>query len=195
MSRFFPQSDFAEDQPSSKTILTTHVLHRGLQSGALIGSITGAVRSFRVTTAPASPTESQALKTAALPKISTASTATRLPTASIQKNVTARTLAGAGTGSVVGAALAAIALVGRMYGREDIEWRDRSWRLLQNPGQVEVDDWSVVGTATGALGTSMIKTASTITPWKRIIGGAGLGNLVGVAGYMVWRHGVNRGEF
>jgi hypothetical protein len=38
MSRLFPHTPHAEDQPLSKTILTTHVLTRGFQAGSLIGS-------------------------------------------------------------------------------------------------------------------------------------------------------------
>ena len=45
----------------------------------------------------------------------------------------------------------AVALPGRMWGREDIEWRDRSWRLLENKGQKEVDAWGVLGAGVGAV--------------------------------------------
>src|ERR1700761_7844588 len=43
-----------------------------------------------------------------------------------------------------------VALGLRMQGREDIEWNDRSWRLLANKGQVEVDNWILGGAAIGA---------------------------------------------
>ncbi|KAJ9144364.1 hypothetical protein NKR19_g6460, partial [Coniochaeta hoffmannii] len=49
-------------------------------------------------------------------------------------------LRSSGNGALVGTGLLAVALAGRMRGREEIEWRDRSYRLLWNRGQVEVDD-------------------------------------------------------
>jgi hypothetical protein len=39
-----------------------------------------------------------------------------------------------------------------MKGKEEIEWQDRSWRILGNKGLLEYDDWYalfVVGTAVG----------------------------------------------
>lgn len=37
----------------------------------------------------------------------------------------------------------------RMRGRAPIEWQDRSWRLLENKGQVEVDSFSLAGMVLG----------------------------------------------
>lgn len=68
-----------------------------------------------------------------------------------------------------------------------------------NPGQVEVDDWSLVGTLIGGIvvGVRGSVTASTMTGKTAVmvLGGAGVGNMLGVAGYMVWRYGVKRGKF
>ncbi|OBT41755.1 hypothetical protein VE00_07992 [Pseudogymnoascus sp. WSF 3629] len=97
-------------------------------------------------------------------------------------------LRSAGMGTVVGTGVLALALAGRMYGREEIEWKDRSWRLLANKGQVEVDTWSGVGTVMGAL-------VARGKGWRGRLGGAGLGNLVGVGGYLGWRYGFNQGKF
>ncbi|ELR08905.1 hypothetical protein GMDG_03574, partial [Pseudogymnoascus destructans 20631-21] len=77
-------------------------------------------------------------------------------------------LRSAGMGTVVGTGVLALALAGRMYGREEIEWKDRSWRLLANKGQVEVDTWSGVGTVMGAL-------VARGKGWRGRLGGAGLG--------------------
>ncbi|VUC22667.1 unnamed protein product, partial [Clonostachys rosea] len=44
MSRFFPHPPYAEDQPLYHTILTTHVLTRGLTTGSIIGSLITASR-------------------------------------------------------------------------------------------------------------------------------------------------------
>lgn len=87
-----------------------------------------------------------------------------------------------------------VGLAGRMWGREDIEWRDRSWRLLQNPGQVEVDDWSVIGTAAGMAALAVSKSASDVGVPRRILGGAGIGSVAGTVGYMMWRYGIKGGE-
>ena len=58
-----------------------------------------------------------------------------------------RVLLHSARGTTIGTVLAGLALGGRMYGREDIEWKDRSWRLLENKGQVEVDNWILLGAA------------------------------------------------
>ncbi|KAL9051497.1 MAG: hypothetical protein Q9162_005970 [Coniocarpon cinnabarinum] len=195
MSRFCPRAEYAEDQPWGKTVLAAHVLHRGFQSGALLGSVAGALR-FATTqrTTPTSTSSASANSTMMRkPQVSSTSSSA-LSATSARPQITGRLIAGAGTGSVVGTVIATIALWGRMNGREDIEWRDRSWRLLQNRGQVEVDDWSIIGAVAGAAGSSVIKGAAAIPPWKRLLGGAGLGNVAGVAAYMVWRYGVHGGN-
>jgi len=46
--------------------------------------------------------------------------------------------------------LMAFAVPGRMFGREEIEWKDRSWRLMENKGQLEVchTHWQLNGKPT-----------------------------------------------
>lgn len=78
----------------------------------------------------------------------------------------------------------------RMHGREEIEWKDRSWRLLENRGQVEVDEWSLPGTVVGAV-VGVVRRGG----WVRAVGAAGCGSLVGVAWYIGWRYGVNGGRW
>src|SRR5947209_15581847 len=46
MSRFWPHTPYAEDQPFALHILTTHVLTRGFQCGGVIGPIIGASRYY-----------------------------------------------------------------------------------------------------------------------------------------------------
>lgn len=78
-----------------------------------------------------------------------------------------------------------------MRGKEEIEWRDRSWRLLYNRGQVECDDWTYVGmVGGGAMG--VVKGGGG---WRGVAGGLGTGSLLGMVGYMGWRYGVNGGKF
>jgi hypothetical protein len=159
MSRFFPHPPYAEDQPYSKTILTTHVLSRGFTAGALIGALLS-LPSHYIRKPPHS-----------------------LPTTLIRS---------AGLGTVIGTSLLSIGLAARMWDKEPIEWKDRSWRLLENKGQVEVDDWSYGG---AVMGAAAAVTARTKLGWRGYLGGMGLGSLVGVGGYMVWRHGVNGGKW
>lgn len=162
MSQFWPHTPYAEDQPHSTAILTTHGLYRGFQTGAIIGPAVGAARYaiplFRTTTS--------------------AARASLLPTL----------LRSTGTGAVWGVGVLAAALPVRMWGREEIEWRDRAWRLLENRGQVEVDGWGLGGTVVGGL-------AGRGGGWRVVVGRLGMGNTAGVVGYMIWRHGINGGKW
>lgn len=82
-----------------------------------------------------------------------------------------------------------VAIPGRMWGREEIEWQDRSWRLLENKGQVECDDWTYAGMAAGALAS--VRTRG----WRGKVGCVGLGSVAGMGGYMAWRYGIKGGKF
>ena len=68
--------------------------------------------------------------------------------------------------------------------------------MLENEGQKEVDDWSLVGTVAGAVVVArqsvVHKMARSTT--LRLSGGAGVGSMVGVVGYMFWRYGFMGGE-
>jgi len=161
MSRFWPHTPYAEDQPLAFPILTTHVLTRGFQCGGVIGSIVGVSRYY----------------------LSKSTRASGQPLSTVILRVTGR-------GSIIATALPAVALAARMYGREHIEWADRSWRLLENKGQVEVDDWSLGGAVAGALATG-IRGAGFLA----VTGGTAVGSLVGVGGYLGWRYGVKKGKW
>jgi len=95
---------------------------------------------------------------------------------------------------VVGTGLLALALAGRMYDKTQIEWADRSWRLLENKGQVEVDNWSLGGAALGAAGAYFSPSVAKMG-WRGLLGASGLGSLAGVGGYMVYRHGIKGGKW
>jgi hypothetical protein len=146
MSRFFPHSAYAEDQPYARTILTLHVLSRGFAIGAGVGSVTHLIRRFF------RPSPSLSL------------------------------LRASGNGALIGTGLLAVALAGRMRGRDEIEWKDRSWRLLWNRGQAEVDDWWGVGALAGGAGAVMSREVRR-TGVRGVIGGMGLGALVGMLGH------------
>jgi hypothetical protein len=103
-----------------------------------------------------------------------------------------------GLGGVLGLGSMVVALPVRMAGREKIEWQDRSWRLLENKGQVEVDTWSTIGEGVGVATTIALMRKNGMAlrgpGLMNIIGGGGLGGLAGVIGYMGWRYGVNGGH-
>jgi hypothetical protein len=84
-----------------------------------------------------------------------------------------------------------------MSGKTDIEWKDRSWRLLENEGQKEVDDWSSVGFVGGVIAAARSEAFRQATKGRllKLIGGGALGDLLGVTGYMAWRYGVHGGKW
>ncbi|CEO59950.1 hypothetical protein PMG11_04598 [Penicillium brasilianum] len=94
-------------------------------------------------------------------------------------------LRSAGTGAVIGTGLAGVGLVARMWGRDEIEWKDRSWRLRYNTGQVAVDNWGEPGAALGAVVVAARGWAGPAPgSWRAVLGGAGVGSLVGIVGCM-----------
>lgn len=94
----------------------------------------------------------------------------------------------------MGIAFLAVGLEARMWGREHIEWQDRSWRLLENKGQLECDTSSAEGAVVGA-GAVAWRQGFRQAGWRMLVGGAGLGGLAGVVGYMGWRYGVKGGKW
>ncbi|KAF6824896.1 hypothetical protein CPLU01_10574 [Colletotrichum plurivorum] len=184
MSRYFPHPPYAEDQPLSHTILTVHVLGRGYTTGAVVGLGALSVGSLY-----------KRIRGVAAAKI-TATTSSTAPT--LRATGVHRVLRSTGTASLIGMGLMGLALAGRMQGREDIEWRDRAWRLLENAGQVETDDWTVGGTVAGLVGLGVWRQAggAAAAGGARVVAGAaGLGSVVGTVGYLAWRYGVHKGRF
>jgi hypothetical protein len=104
-------------------------------------------------------------------------------------------------GTVYGIALSGLALGGRMWNREQIEWQDRSWRLLENKGQVEIDHFILGGAAGAAMIAAGAVKGGRLPPGleKRIgttlLGASGLGTVGGTIGYMGWRYGIKGGKF
>ncbi|KAK2759606.1 hypothetical protein CKAH01_05393 [Colletotrichum kahawae] len=186
MSRYFPHTAYAEDQPLSHTILGVHVLIRGYTTGAIVGL--GAVSAGSLYSR---------IRGAAKPSVPTTASQSAAAASPAMKRALPRLLRKTGTASAVGLGLMGLALAGRMQGREDIEWRDRAWRLLENPGQLETDDWTYVGAAAGvaALGAWRLAGAKGVGGLRAAAGAAGLGSVAGTVGYMVWRYGMHAGKF
>jgi len=81
-----------------------------------------------------------------------------------------------------------------MLGREEIEWKDRSWRLMESKGQLECDDWTysaIALSAATAVGSKNIRGMG----WRGPVGMVGVGSVLGMVGYMGWRYGVKGGKF
>lgn len=161
MSRYFPHAPYAEDQPLAHGILYNHVITRFVTFNTILGAGVLSVRRIIPYFRPK----------VAIP-------------------FTQALLFSASRATLLALPLGVLATFGRMYGREEIEWQDRSWRLLENHGQLETDDWTypsmIAGAAVGAIRTG---------GWRGALGGAGLGSVAGMAGYMAWRYGVNGGKF
>jgi hypothetical protein len=167
MSRFWPHTPYAEDQPYAHPILYTHVLTRAVQAGAVVGTTAGTalylLRSFRILSPRAVPT-----------------------------TLTATIVRSAGVGSAVAVGLLTVGLPLRMRDQEEIQWKDRSWRLLENKGQLETDDWTYPGMALGLA--AAVAARGRGIGWSGAVGRVGVGSVLGAAGYMGWRYGVNGGK-
>ncbi|KAK9473652.1 uncharacterized protein V1510DRAFT_406655 [Dipodascopsis tothii] len=156
MDRFIPQADYAEDQPMSRLVLYTHTMHRGFTMGGFIGALVGVARVSKLwytTKAQSSATVTKSL-------------------------LTSRVLGSSAIGSLCGVGTLAVMTYAQMWGREQIEWQDRSWRLLHNRGQNRADRWSVVASAASAA--AVLATRSTgiaQSPWKALLGTAALASL------------------
>jgi hypothetical protein len=149
---------YVEDQPYSKMILTTHVLHRGFNMGAIVGI--GA--SLATTTV---------YKLRNKPGLNATST---LP----------RTLLFAARGGMFGLGLGALALGGRMYSKSLIEWQDRSWRLLQHPTQNQTDHFSLIGAGIGIAAQAFVYQSRTP---RALLGAAALGSSAAIVLMLVSR--------
>lgn len=81
-------------------------------------------------------------------------------------------------------------LTGRMWSAEEVEWQDRSWRLLENEGQVRHDLYADVGAGVGAV-SGVVGVVGSKLPVSRmvreVVGRAGLGAVVGFVGCEVVR--------
>ncbi|KAM3457533.1 hypothetical protein MY3296_000965 [Beauveria thailandica] len=192
MSRYFPHTAYAEDQPLARTILATHVATRAVTVGTLLGiTLTGA----------------RTIIPALRPRVEQQQSQQRPPFAA------ARLLRSCAGSILATLGVAGVGLAVRMWGRDDIEWRDRSWRLLESKGQLETDDWTYGGmgaaTATALVmvrartkakarakaGKLPAAAAAAVLGWRGVVGAAGLGSVGGMMGYLGWRYGVNGGRF
>lgn len=167
MSRYFPHTSYAEDQPVPHVVLATHVLTRALAAGSLAGLGVAAAR--QAVPAWRRPGGAPAL-------------------------VSHRILGASSAGALWGLGVGAAALAGRMYGRELVEWQDRSWRLLENRGQLEMDDWTYLGMGAGVAAAWAAGSLKGLGG-RGVMGAVGAGGVVGGLAWAGWRFGVNGGRF
>ncbi|KAI1332050.1 hypothetical protein F5Y16DRAFT_212639 [Xylariaceae sp. FL0255] len=174
MSRYFPHTSHAEDQPLSHTILLTHIGTRSITTGAIIGSGVFAAQKILRSRGSVRPGPS----------------AVPLPPSVFP--TTHQFLRVAGKSTIWTLGVVSLGTVARMWGREEIEWQDRSWRLLESKGQLETDDWTYGGMVAGLAASALLRRP---VGGLAVLGAVSMGSVAGTAGYMAWRYGVNGGKF
>jgi hypothetical protein len=155
MTSLFPHAQYAEDQPYARSILYLHVMRASAMSFSFLSLV-----HF-----PISIIAARFRKTPA-----------------DYNMILSRTLKTAGRGLILGTAAGAVMTWGRMRGREEIEWKDRSWRVLENDGEVKTD-WVTLGAAGGgAVGALLAARKGTLplNMGNAVLGGAGVGFASGV---------------
>ncbi|KID98527.1 hypothetical protein MAJ_05455, partial [Metarhizium majus ARSEF 297] len=75
-----------------------------------------------------------------------------------------------------------------------VEWQDRSWRLLENRGQLEMDDWTYLGMGAGVAAAWAAGSLKGLGG-RGVMGAVGAGGVVGGLAWAGWRFGVNGGRF
>ena len=164
MDTIFVTASTPESQAYTRLILATHVLYRGFQSGALLGPPIALVRT--ILSARKLETFSVAFRSAIGPNI----------------------LRSTGSAGLVGVGLLTVGLEARMWGRSELEWKERGWRLLRNKGQNEWDVWSVSGMVGGLGALGAVNQGFAGLGWRAVLGGMGLGGWGGILGYMGWTY-------
>jgi hypothetical protein len=154
MTSLFVHTPYAEDQPSAHSILYLHVMRASAMSCTFVSL-------FRIPITLASARYRQ------------------IPTPT--SALIARTLQGSGRALAIGSLVGAIATWGRMRGREEIEWRDRAWRILENEGEVKTDWVMLGGAGAGALASlaAARRGAIPMGVGSVMLGGVGVGSSVG----------------
>jgi hypothetical protein len=93
----------------------------------------------------------------------------------------ARTLQSSGRAFALGTTVGVLATWGRMRGREEIEWQDRAWRILENKGEVQTDWATMGGISAGAVAGVVAARRGAIpaSVGSAMLEGAGAGSAVG----------------
>lgn len=169
MSEFpWPHPTHAEDQPYAKTLLYVHVFHRGFEAGGFIGLFYENYKLYRYRQQlkQSSPQGLGIIKNAGM------------------RNIFFPTMA---RSSLFGAGAIMLLLTGKMWSKEDVEWQDRSWRLLENEGQVMHDLYADVAAGVAASSVGVVRRPPLSMVAREMMGRAGLGAVVGFVGCEVVR--------
>jgi hypothetical protein len=159
MDSLFQKEQYAEDQKNAHAILYLHVMRASAMSFSFV-SLLGAPISLLVSR-------------------------NRQQSAS-QKALITRSIVYSSRGLVLGTAAGALMTWGRMRGREEIEWQDRSQRILDNKGEVQTD-WETLGAASVGAVAGIVaarRGAIPVSVGQAALGGAGIGISSGVL-YMI----------
>jgi hypothetical protein len=154
MASFFAPTAYAEDQPNAQAILYLHVMRASAMSFSFFSLFRFPIALVRMRYR-GTPVNMSAL--------------------------VARTLQSSGRAFAIGSVVGALATWGRMRGREDIEWKDRAWRILENKGEVQTDWVTLGGIGAGAFAGAAAARRGTIpaSVGSAMLGGAGAGSATG----------------
>lgn len=164
MTSLFPHTPYAEDQVYAHSILYLHVMRASSMSFAFLSTLQIPITLFRNRRAPID-----------------------------RATLLVRTLRTSGRAFALGAAAGAAMTWGRMRGREEIEWQDRSWRIIENEGEVKTD-WATIGAAGVGAAASLVavrRGALPISTGSAVLGGVGLGASMGVP-FMIATYAMGR---
>lgn len=155
MTSLFPHTPYAEDQPYAHSILYFHVMRASAMSFTFLSLFQLPISLVRARWSQ-----------------------TPISTSTLLAN----TLRTSGRGLLLGTVAGAAMVWGRMRGREEIEWKDRTWRILENKGEVKTD-WTALGGAGAGAVVALVAARRGALPanaGNAALGGAGLGMAIGV---------------
>lgn len=161
MTSYFPHTAYAEDQPNAHAILYVHVVRATAMTSSLVGYITAPSSLLIARYHHARPITSTAF--------------------------VSRLLTHSGNGLAIGSVIGVAATYGWMFGRNEVEWQDRAWRLQENAGENGTDVVSLRAAAAGAVVAGLAARGGRLGGLgvgRAAFGGAGVG-MAGGVGYMV----------
>ncbi|KAF3045257.1 hypothetical protein E8E11_000380 [Didymella keratinophila] len=150
MTSLFPHPQYAEDQPSAHAILYLQVLRASAMTFSFLS----------------------------LPHTGISILSSQVQHQPITVNtVLSKNLSNSGRSLILGAVAGVAMTWGRMRGKSEVEWQDRSWRLLENKGEIYTD-WETIGaTGVGALAgvAAARRGVVPLSAGRAALGGAGFG--------------------